>query len=61
MRGYSEIAPRSVQQSPFVTRCGPRAIKELGQQVICYTGFLTKLDSCVYSVIIVHVLNNAKP
>ena len=51
---------RSVQQSPSFTRCGTREKRSKVSWYICYAGFLTKLDSCVYSVIIVHVLNNAK-
>ena len=35
---------KSVQQSPSFTRCGTREKKEQGQLVICYEGFLTKLD-----------------
>ena len=36
--------------------------KEAGSAAyICYAGFLTNLYSCVYSAIIVHVFNNAKP
>ena len=50
---------KSVQQSPSFIRCGTREKKEQGQLAICYTGFLTKLDSCVYSVITVHVFNKA--
>ena len=35
---------KSVQQSPSFSRCGTREKKEQGQLVICYAGFLTKLD-----------------
>ena len=36
-----------VQQSPSFTRCGTQEKKEKVQLVICYVGFLIKLDSCV--------------
>ena len=43
---------RSVQQSPSFTRCGTREKRSRVSWYICYAGFLTKLDSCFYSVIL---------